>query len=252
MDPIKANPNPAADPAANKGQPTPSGANATPKPEEKGKTGEQDPKMVPLTALHEAREETKQVKEQLSRLAALVGGNNDPGVANVNPAFNTGFSPQPANPTVQSNARELDQLWEENPRAAMQTEMGMMLHWYDGVQAELDRQEEEVAGKYTDYPQYRTKIKQYIRMVKPEQRRNPGTVETAYYLAKGQNTDAVRQSAIDDVIKRIQAGEQIQGISGTTSGTQTPTPVLKPTDDQAKAAEAMGMSVEDYLKHLKR
>lgn len=233
-------------------------AQGTPNPAAAGTTAPAptgDGKTVPLSALHESREQTRAVKEEMENLkqtlAKMTFGQNSPYGS---PAPATGYQPYnaaPANPTVQANAQELDRMWDENPRQAMQTEMGMMLNWYDGVNAQIDAQEEEASKKFPDYEQYRTKIRGYLRMVQPEMRNRPGTVETAYFLAKGQDTDAIKASAIDEVIKKIQAGETIQGITGTTATTQAPVTTARPTNEEIKVAEAMNMSVEDYLKFKK-
>ena len=256
MDPLKAgNPEAAADPAENKGQ-SPVAANATPSPADAGaQVGDQTPKgpMPPemlKSALHESREQNKTLRGEMDNLRGVL--NNLQQQIGTQPQ---GYA-QPAPPQQQTlasqNAAILEKMWDENPRQAMQTEMSMMLNWYE-TQAELDKQEEEAAKKFTDYDKYRNTIRRYVRMVKPEQRRNPGTVDTAYYLSKGQNTDAIRQSAIEETIRRIKAGEQIQGFEGASStGVVQDTSVVRPTEDQMKAADAMGMSPEDYLKYVKK
>lgn len=258
MDPLKTgNPNPAAGtPAVNSNPNTPASAAGAPNPAVPtgtGKAGEQDPKMVPLSALHESREATKSVREELDKLKSVVGNirNTFDGSAPAPAGYEA--RPAPVNQAVQANAQKLAELWESNPREAMQTEMSMMLNWYDKTESEIDLQEEEAAKKYTDFNQYRGQIKRYIRMVKPEERSKPGTVETAYYLAKGQNTDAVKQAAIDEVIAKIKAGEQIQGLTaGATAAINVPAGVATPTTDQITAANAMGMSIEDYLGNVKK
>jgi len=250
-DPIKGNPNPApGTPAENPNPNPPAPAKGDPTPPASGKPGEPNP-TVPLSALHESREQTRTIKEEVDKLKSVL--------ANVHQQYGiTPANPNPAtpvygpSPTMQNNARALEDMWDENPRDAMRTELSMALSYYDETQSILDAQEFEAAKKYPDFETYRSQIKRYVRMVKPDQRRNPGTVDTAYFLAKGQNTDGIKQAAIDDIIRKIKAGEVVQGIEGASASPQAPPAVLKPTADQINAAAVMGMPIEDYLKNVKK
>jgi hypothetical protein len=263
-------PKSAANPAANQGSGAPAAgadkgaANANPPADNKGSQGSGQPanddqKMVPLGALHESREEVKTLKGELNQLRQMVstlsGYGAGAGYGQPNAQPNVGYQPtgyQQPNPTVQQNAKVMEELWETDPKRAMQAEMQMMLSWYDKVNADVEVQEEEVAGKYKDFNTYRPHVRKYLRMVRPEARNNPGVVETAYFLVKGQMADQIANQSQEELARRMAAGENAAGISaGASSGSPAPKSDA-PTGDQLKAAAAMGMTIDEYMQHAKR
>jgi hypothetical protein len=231
-------------------------ASGTPDPIQTGAEGkiegidvnvDDTPKTVPLTALHEEREKRQAIQAQLDQIKAMMGENivYD---ANGKPIP----MPQQQQAQPQDNVREqLDRMWEEDPRKAMQAEMQMALEWYDNVNAQVDIQETEIRNKYKDFDAFRNDVKNYIRRLPPAQRAKPGIMEMAYHVVRGQNVDKILQAREAELLKKYKAGESVQGLSGTYSNPPATNGTVV-TDDQKKVAEAMGMSVDDYIKWVKK
>ena len=204
-------------------------------------------KMVPLAALHEEREKFKGLRDEFDSFKQ-----NMAAMQFQQPTPTQYPQPQPqANPTLADNNNQaLAEMWETDPRKGMQTEMNMMLNWYDEQNIALDDQMDEASNKFTDFATYRNDIRKYLRLVKPGQRNVPGVVETAYFLAKGQKADANVQTAQEAMAAKIRAGEAVQGITGASSGTQVVSPEQL-TQQQANAAAAMGLTPEQYMAGVK-
>ena len=148
--------------------------------------------------------------------------------------------------------KQLDHLWETDPRRAVQAEIMTAMTWYDTVQAQIDTQEHNLSTKYPDYNNFRTEIRGYVRSLPVEQRSRDGVVELAYYAVKGQRVDStlegMRTAWEAEFLRKLQAGE----ISGVPAGTVSLPPVIpqtQATDEERKVADMMGMSVEEYLKN---
>ena len=210
-------------------------------------SGGNDQKMVPLAALHESREREKLLKEEVDSLKVSMGGYDPyaqpPGYGQPAPAP----AAQP-----QSNVRQqMDELWETNPKQAMQTEINMALNWYDGVNAALDGQEADFAAKHTDFDKYRPEVRKYLRSLPLHQRQNPQIVQAAYFYVKGQKVDDLINLSKEDLIAKIRAGESVQGLNYTTSTPPAATGKKQPTSDQAKVADAMGMTIDEYMAQVR-
>ncbi len=203
-------------------------------------------KQVPLAALHESREREKALKEEVDALKSSMSGTfqNQP---------TTGWSAPPPVAPPQNNVRaQMDELWETNPRVAMQTEINMALNWYDGVNTQLDVQEADFASKHPDFDKYRPDVRKYLRSLPMNQRNNPSVVQAAYYYVKGQNVDNLISLSKEDLIAKIRSGESVQGLEGTTSAPPAPpTGTKQPTSDQVKVAQAMGMKIDDYMAQVR-
>src|SRR3990172_13233065 len=180
-----------------------------------GKKGEEGSKNVPVSALLEERNKRQSLEAKLKQMEAVFGDQLAYDAAgNVIHRQNV----QPAQPAQQNNwadfHRQLDQMWESDPRKAMQVELTTALQWYDRVNSDIEDQLDGLRDKVKDIDQFRPQIRQYLRRLPIDQRAKQGIVEAAYYLQKGQSVDALiekeRQSALD----RYQAGENVQGISG--------------------------------------
>lgn len=149
--------------------------------------------------------------------------------------------------------KQLEQLWETDPRKAVQTEIMAAMSWYDGVQYKIDSQEHSLSAKYSDFNGYRNEVRSYVRSLPIEQRQQDGIVELAYYAVKGQKSDDImgtmRKQWEAEFFSKLQSGE-ISAVppSGAVTAPYVPTTVLA-TDEEKRVAEIMGMSVEDYLKH---
>lgn len=161
-------------------------------------------------------------------------------------------SPAPAAQPQDEYRKQLDHLWETDPRKAVQAEIMTAMTWYDTVQAQIDTQEHNLSTKYPDYNNFRTEIRGYVRSLPIEQRMRDGVVELAYYAVKGQRVDStldsMRQQWEQEFLRKLQAGE----ITNVPAGTVTMPPVIpqvQATDEEKAVAAAMNMSIDDYLKN---
>jgi hypothetical protein len=241
--PASATPPPASKPGV-----TP--APAAPKAGEPAVPGTVPPQMVPITALHEERERRQSLQAEIDALKKVAGQNVLFDI-NGHPVS----APQPA-PPQNDFAKQLDQLWETDPRKAVQAELMAALNWYDQINAAIDYQEGTLAQKYTDFNEYRTEVRQYVRSLPPDQRNRPGIVELAYYAVRGQKVDNIinktRAEIEAEMIRKYQAGELAAGLPA--GGVSTPPVVpgaVMLTPDQKNACAALGISEADYVKHMK-
>ena len=219
------------------------------------------PKQVPLAALQEERNTNRELRAEIEALKRVVGSTSgiptggQPG--QLGPGFQQGnpnviqAQPMETQQAPQISKEELDRMWMEDPRKAMQTEMGLALNWYDKMNAQVDSQEEHLARTFKDFDTYRADVRKYIRQLPPEQRSKPGVVELAYYVVRGQSVEKTVQQQRDDIVNKIKAGESVQGVGpGTSSSSRVTTPA-QISADEARVASKMGMTPEEYLKHKK-
>lgn len=226
-------------PAAGEGKPGEKGAADQKGADQKG--GDQ----VPVAALLEERGKRQSLEAKLKQFETVFGDQIQyDSVGNVIPRSQANPA-QPAN--VQGDIRQkLDELWNTDPRQAVQAELTYALGWYDNVHASVENEMDTVAGKFKDFDQYRPFIRQYLRSIPIDQRTKPGLVEAAYYLHKGKEIDKIVESEKRSIYERIQAGESIQGITaGTGSGLPRANGV-KFTPDEINAAKLYGVSPEEY------
>lgn len=207
--------------------------------------------MVPITALHEERDKRQSLAAELETVKAQIAqltnnnqnGNQGGGVNNHQQA-----------PDQNQFMQELDSLWREDPRRAMQTELMTAINWRDQVEAQVDDQFEGAGQKYKDFNEHQLEVRKYVRRLPIEQRAKPGIIEAAYFMVKGRNADAAARTAAEALLKKAQAGEGTQSInagasSGGGDGTQNAGTL---TPDQKAAAAAMGVSEAEYAKYMKR
>jgi phage I-like protein len=150
--------------------------------------------------------------------------------------------------------QELDNLWREDPRKAMQTELMTALNWKDQVEAQVDDQIDAAATKYKDFNDHQSEVRRYIRRLPVEQRAKPGVIEAAYFMVKGRNADSFAKAEAERLLKKAQAGDGTQTInagasSGGGDGTNNAGSL---TPEQKAAAAAMGVSEAEYAKYMKR
>jgi hypothetical protein len=163
-------------------------------------------------------------------------------------------APAPAVPLQPTNQfqEQMDKLWESDPRRAVQAEIMTAINWFDGVQASVDAQEHVLQTKYNDYNNYRTEVRNYVRSLPIEQRMKEGIAELAYYAVKGQHlpTDqaAQRQLWEAEFLEKVRRGE-VTSIPAGAISTPSIVPQTQATDEERKVADAMGMSVDEYLKY---
>jgi hypothetical protein len=208
------------------------------------------PTLVPITALHEEREKRQSLQAELDALKKIAGQNvlfDINGNAVPNP---------PVAPPENAFAKELDRLWETDPRKAVQTELMAALNWYDRITADLDYQESALTVKYPDFNNFRTEVRQYVRSLPPDQRTRPGIVELAYYAVRGQKMDGViartKTEMEAEMLRRYQAGELAVGLPA--GGVSTPPVVpgaVTLTPEQKNACMALGINEADYIKNMK-
>jgi hypothetical protein len=206
--------------------------------------------MVPITALHEEREKRQSLQAEIEALKRVAGQNV---LFDIN--GNAVSAPQAA-PPQNDFAKQLDQLWETDPRKAVQAELMAALNWYDKINADIDYQEGTLAHKYTDFNDYRTEVRQYVRSLPPDQRNRPGIVELAYYAVRGQKVDNIITKTKADMeaemLRKYQAGELAMGLP--LGGVSTPPVVpgaVTLSPDQKNACLALGISEADYVKYMK-
>jgi len=235
---------PNATPAADAGTTPPVADTGTPAPE--------DPqKMVPLAALHEERNNTKALKDEIDALKQAMYSTPQQPQQQQNPYQQ---QQQPYNPQQnqqQQMSQQLEEMWDDDPRKAMQTEVMMALNWYDQANASVDVQESQAAKAHTDFDNYRNEVRQYIRTLPVTERSNPGMVESAYYFVKGRYSDDVVKKSEEAILAKIRAGEYAQGINYGAGSPAVPVTAAQATPQQAQMAANMGMSVEDYMKGVK-
>jgi len=211
-------------------------------------------KTVPLAALHEERSKRQEMQAELEVMKQLAGTNVLFDI-NGKPVQQQQAVPggQAQSPQQQPNqaAQELEQLWESDPRKAVQVEIMAAMSWRDNMEAQTDSQLLQAGGKYDDFGQYENVVKQYIRALPVEQRAKPGVVDLAYYVVKGQNTGNAVDRAKSEMLRKIQAGEEVQGLQQGTRSAQPVSSSGQATPEQAAVAEQMGLTVEQYMSEVK-
>jgi len=243
-------PKPAVNPqAVPAGQPPGTPPADPPKPGESTPSpGENTDKSQLLAALQQERDRRRAAESERDVLKGQVG-QPSPTPPVQDP------TPQPTDNVQAQVQQKIQAAWDEgDPQKAVNMQVAMALDWYDRINTGLTFQKSQARGKFSDFDKYETQAMDYIRNIPLNQRSMPGVVEMAYLIEKGkvsdQVTKTVKDAAIDDVIKRLQAGENVQGITGGT-GQPATGPGVQASDMQAKAAAAMGVSIEDYLKNIK-
>ena len=152
-------------------------------------------------------------------------------------------APAPVTTTPQQDwQKQVEQLWETDPRKAVQAEIMAAVTWYDSVAANIDAQEHNLSSKYTDYNNYRNEVRKYVRSLPIEQRMKEGIVELAYYAVKGQKVDStmeeIRKKMEQEILDKINRGELTSTPAGTVTTPPT-TPTYQVTDEEKKVAAVM-------------
>jgi tellurite resistance protein len=211
-----------------------------------------DDKTVPLAALQEEREkrqalqsELEQVRQQVSQIQQTNGGTTygAPQAA-----------PQAPQSTYEQQRAQIDELWEKDPREAVKAEINQSLSYYDTVNAQIEAQANQLAGKYNDFNHYRTTAMNYIRTLPYDQRAQNGIVELAYMVARGQNVDTLLQTREQELMDKFKTGQLAGSLhqpAGAGSLPVTSTGEVSLTPDQINAANAMGLSHADYASQIK-
>lgn len=228
---------PAAAPAA---QPTPGAVNpgaTTPpvaKPVESG--------TVPIAVMHEERTKRQSLEREVEQLRESVQQR----------AYEQQHQPPPQQAPQQGmSAEQVNQMWEENPRKAVQAEIMQHAAWRDSIEAGVSQQSAMLQNKYTDFNDYRQNAETYVRSLPLEQRANPRVMEMAYFVVRGQNVDKVLEKQKTELWTQFQQGGGTPAaVAMPAAGTYSAPPVVpgtvQLTPEQATAASAMGLTPEAY------
>ncbi len=218
------------------------------KPAEPG--SQTDPAQL-LAALKQVREELKETKEASKATEEALR------LAQASQAQQSQQSYQQQEPNQQQMIhQQIKEAWDAgDPEKAVNMMMAVGFQWYDTINAGLDHQKDQVRGRYSDFNKYESAAMSYIRTLPLNQRGAPGVLEMAYLIEKGKMSDQITktatQTAVEEAIRRIQAGEQIQGFPAG-GGTPPVSNVVQLTIDQSKAAEMMGLTPQQYMEGLKK
>lgn len=227
----------------------PAGAPATPPAASPAPAQTGAPQTVPISALMEEREKRQSLQARLEALETRLGGQPQPQPAQMTP------QPSQQQQAQEQYRQQIEQLWESDPRKAVAAEIMAALSWYDNVNASVDAQEAAVGAKYGDFGNYRNEVRQYIRSLPHQERARPGVVEFAYYAVRGQKFDDVLKTEKErlerEYMEKLQRGELGAALpAGGISAPPNYQGQVTLTEDQKKAAMAMGIPETEYVKHL--
>ena len=210
---------------------------------------DQGGKTVPLPELMKEREKRQGLEAERDSLRQTLAVLQQQ--AQQRNQYQQPMQPPPMQHAPQQDDRAaLQQMWQENPQKAVQTEIMMAINWFDRAGAQVDEQEAAIAVRYPDYNNFRTPIRNYLRTIPLQQRTQPGVVEAAYYFVKGQQVDNIIKTSNEELIRKMRAGEAIQGFDGAGAGAP-PAQQQSLSEEQRRVAAAMGMTPEQYQKNMK-
>lgn len=207
--------------------------------------------MVPLTALHEERDKRQTLSAELEALKTQMATITAAGQNNAGQGQQTVVDNNNNANEFHSN---LDNMWRDDPRKAMQTELMMAINWRDKVDNGVELQVEDAAGKFKDFSTHQTEVRKFLRNLTVEQRSKPGLVDAAYYMVKGRNADVFAKTEAERLLQKSQQADGTQTIqTGASSGGGDNTNNAGTlTVDQKNAAAAMGVSEDEYAKYMKK
>jgi len=209
----------------------------TPKPE-----GDKEQDRVPLATLMEERSKRQALEAEVALMKQqMTGQTSQFGQQNLQ------------QPPVNQIAQEIDKLWDTDPRKGVQAEIMMAMDWYDRTNNSIDQQADILAGKYTDFNTWRSNATRYVRALPLQQRSQPGVLEMAYFIVRGQNVDTLLQQQNADLMAKFQTGELAGMVSTPPGSVGSPAPHsgVQLSEEQRAAAAAMGVPEEEYVKYVK-
>lgn len=216
-------------------------------PAEEPKT---EAKVVPIEALHEERQKRQALDNQMAQLKAVLG---DKFTFDANGNIVQLGVPQQAPQQHNQVLEDVEKAWQDDPKKAVRMEQMLALNWYDSIHYSILDQKEEMASKVSDFAKYERAVDKQLRMLPMEQRAQKGAVEMVYALVKGRqpsNVEELKKQWEAEYKAKLNAADAAQGISGGTFSAPPSSGAAKPTDDQVRAAAAMGMKVEDYMRYV--
>lgn len=221
---------------AKQAQPTPGAQpGVTPKPE-----GDKDQaQTVPLATLIDERSKRQALEAEVALMKQQLSAPSS--------------YQQQQQPPVNQMAMEIDKLWDTDPRKGVQAEIMMAMDWYDRTNNSIDQQADVLSGKYTDFNQWRSNATKYVRSLPLQQRSQPGVLEMAYFIVRGQNVDDILKRQNDDLMAKFQTGELAGMVSTPPGAVGSPAPRsgVQLSEEQRAAAAAMGVPEEEYVKYIK-
>jgi len=203
----------------------------------------QDVKQVPLQALQEERGKRQ---DEHSRADGLAKELDDLKAVVANQQYQ---QQQPQQPQVDPRA-ELDQIWDDDPRKAVQVEIMYAMDWRDRIDSNLEVQADQLARQYPDFNNYRSTALGQVRSMPLNQRGGNKVLETAYFYVRGQNADVMMKNQEAELLEKYRRGEiSAQGLATPPGSFSAPAPTggISATEEQMRVASAMGMSTEDYM-----
>lgn len=237
---------------------------ATPPPAQGGATGTppaQGVKQVPLPALQEEREKRQAAEAQYKELQAEVENlksmmNQYPQQQQYQQPYQQPYQPfqqQPAYhpyPQPPVNVKEqIDELWNQDIRKGFQAEMMAMYQYRDWVDNKVDAEFDGLRSRAEDFSKYEGKVRQYVRSLPYDARSQQNIVQAAYLMVKGQDADNIIKQREAEFLKKYQGAQGAVGLGGTFGAPQQAEGSQTLTQEERVAAQAMGMTEEDYLKN---
>ena len=150
--------------------------------------------------------------------------------------------------------KELETLWEEDPRKAVQTEIMYAMDWRDRIDANLELQADSMSRKFSDFNNYRSAALGQVRSMPLNQRGGNGVLEAAYFYVRGQNADTMLQQRETELLEKYRRGEiSAQGLATPPGSFTPPAPIegTQLTAEQNAVAIAMGLTPEQYSSAIK-
>ena len=245
-------------PAAGAVPPAPVAAQAAAPVKPAEQTGQ---KFVPISAMHEERDRRQAAEAKYSELQAEV--EHLKGLMNqYQPP--TGAMPQqqqmypfqqqpqqqwtPYQAAPQPIKEQIDALWQEDIRKGFQAEMMAMMQYRDHVAAKVDQEADMLKGKASDFGNYESKVRSYIRQLPLDAQAQPNIVQAAYLMMRGQDTDNILKTREAELMRKYQGGAGAAGLNGTFGNPAPAEGNNTLSQDELLAAQAQGMTPEEYLK----
>lgn len=207
----------------------------------------EEPKLVPLSALHEERakrqeESTKrqELEAELSKLKTQQQSYSQPQQVSQQPT---------QQPSYDQIRKEIDDLWDSDPKKAVQAEILVALDWRDRLDANVDLEADSLSRKYGDFGTYRTQAQAYVRSLPLQERAKPGILELSYLIVRGQNVDKIIEQQKNDLYAKFQSGELQANMANIPPGSYTPAPSsggVTLNDEQLKVAAMMNLTPDQY------
>lgn len=204
------------------------------------------PGMVPVSAMHEERTKRQELERELAQLRSTQ-----------QPAPQQQQLPQQVVPMAQGapTQEQMDHLWATDPRRAVNVQMEMYGDYRDRVDGSVNYNADQIAQRNPDFNNYRSMVLGYVRTLPLNQRANPGIIEAAYHMIRGQNVDQLLQAQQAEILAKYQRGEFTaqmlqQPVGGYSAPIVTPGNVQL-SADQMKVAEMMGLDPQAYASQIK-